>query len=138
MSLRIALTFLVSLGLTALATSALAKGPYDGSKPLICTTHESESCIEDEACVGGDADDVNLPEFVRINIGAKKIEILDEGRTGETTKIRTVERVGAFTILQGIENGRGWTFLINDEGETVLTVTGDGVGWVAFGDCTTL
>ncbi len=138
MFLRTALTVFVSLGLSTLSTQVTAKGPFDGSQPLLCTTHESDSCIEDEECVGGDADDVSLPEFIRINIEDKTIKILDEGRTGETTTIRTVERAGASTILQGIENGRGWTFLINDEGETVLTVTDDGVGWVAFGDCTTL
>jgi hypothetical protein len=40
-------------------------------------------------------------------------------------------------ILQGVENGKGWTLSINETtGKMVLTVSGDEEGFVAFGVCT--
>jgi len=133
------LAILLSAALVLLAPlTASAKGPFDGSKPLLCSIHEADECIEEGACLDSDADDVRLPAFVRIDIKGKKIMILDEGRENETTTIQNVSKSDAALVIQGVEAGRGWTYLINREGETVLTVSGDGVAWAAFGDCTTL
>jgi len=39
-------------------------------------------------------------------------------------------------ILQGVENGRGWTLSIAEAtGKMVLTVSGDEEGFVVFGAC---
>ena len=135
---RFALSLLVSLAALLLPLGAAAKGPFDGSKPLLCSIHDADECIEDGACLDGDADDVRLPAFVRIDVKGKKIMILDEGRTDEVTTIQSVTKGEGTLVIQGVEAGRGWTYLINAAGETVLTVSGDGVAWAAFGDCTTL
>jgi hypothetical protein len=42
-------------------------------------------------------------------------------------------------ILQGIEDGRGWSLVIVEEtGKMSATIAGDQVGFVVFGNCTTL
>jgi len=39
-------------------------------------------------------------------------------------------------ILQGVENGRGWTLAITEtSGKMVLTVSGNEEGFVVFGAC---
>ena len=98
MFLRIVLTVFVSLGLTALATSALAKGPYDGSKPLICTTHESDSCIEDEECVGGDAEgaerdsrEIHAVHLLTIPLQNFNLSIPDDGDDRQIDSVRFAE-----------------------------------------------
>lgn len=40
-------------------------------------------------------------------------------------------------IMQGAENGRGWTLVISEKtGEMSATVSDDKVGFVVFGTCT--
>jgi hypothetical protein len=128
------------VGLTALvAAPALAKGPFDGSKPLLCAVTDSDICVEDGACVEGDAEDVRAPRFVRLDVKAKKIEILDAGREGEVTSVDRVVRSEGRLILQGVEEGRGWTLLVSENtGETTLSVSDDGGAFVTFGACTAL
>lgn len=138
MILRLAILLSATLVLLLAPLTALAKGPFDGSKPLLCSIHDADECVEDGACLDGDADAVRLPAFVRIDVKGKKIMILDDGRENEITTIQNVSKGDGALVIQGVEAGRGWTYLINGEGETVLTVSGDGVAWAAFGDCTTL
>ena len=74
-----------------------------------------------------------------MNVKDKKIEILDDGREGETTRIESMKRSEGRLILQGIEAGRGWTLLISETtGDTTLTVSDAGFAFAAFGACTTL
>jgi hypothetical protein len=138
MTQRLAISLAATLAILLAPLTASAKGPFDGSKPLLCAIHDADECIEDGPCLDGDADDVRLPAFVRIDVKGKKIMILDDGREDEVTTIQNVSKSDGALVIQGVEGGRGWTYLINAAGETVLTVSGDGVAWAAFGDCTTL
>jgi hypothetical protein len=128
------------VGLAAiLAAPALAKGPFDGSKPLLCAVTDSDVCVEDGDCVDGDAEDVRAPRFVRLDVNGKKVEILDAGREGEVTTVDRVVRSDGRLILQGVEGGRGWTLLVSETtGETTLSVSDEGGAFVTFGACTAL
>ncbi len=130
---RAMLTVLLGAGLVV---STAAAGLYDGSQPVICSFMQSVECSEEE-CDTGDADDVVIADFVRIDFKKKKISILDEGRRDESTEIRTIEKLDDRVILQGIESGRGWSLSIDsDTGETVLAVSGQGTAFAVFGECT--
>ena len=98
-TMKLFLCVLVALALAPVA--ALAKGPYDGSKAQLCAVTETDGCAEDGPCAEGDADDTRVPQFVRVNVKDKKIEILDDGREGEVTKIESVKRSEGRLILQG-------------------------------------
>ena len=40
-------------------------------------------------------------------------------------------------VLQGIENGLGWSLMINEsDGQMTLTAAGDRLAFVVFGACT--
>ena len=104
---------------TGLVVSTAAASPYDGSQPVICSFMESVECSE-EKCDKGDADDVVIADFVRIDFKKKKISIPDEGRRDEFTEIRTIEKLDDHVILQGIDSGRGWSLSIAVFGECAL------------------
>ena len=125
--------------LALLVHPAQAAGPYDGSKALLCAVEDTDECEGDGACLDGDADDVSLPSFVRIDVGGKKIQILDDGREGDATAIQSVTRTEDRMILQGVEAGRGWSLVIAlESGETTMSVSDDGYALLAFGSCTAL
>ena len=52
------------------------------------------------------------------------------------TAIKNRQQIEGMLILQGAENGRGWSMTIDEKsGEMTLTVSGDQVGFVVFGAC---
>lgn len=121
----------------ALGASPVAAEPFDGSQTLVCAYMQTYECNGEDACKPGDADDVRIPDFVRVDFGKKTITALDEERRGETTSIRHVERTEGRVILQGVEGGRGWSLLLSEAtGTTVLTVSDDQDAFVVFGECT--
>lgn len=139
MQLRIPAILAILIAAVWVAAPAAAKGPFDGSKPLLCAISETDECTEESDCLEGEAEDVRAPRFVRIDVKGEKIEILDEGREGETTKIQHVSRSEDSLILQGVEAGAGWSLHISGTtGDTTLSISGDGVTVSAFGACTTL
>jgi len=58
---------------------------------------------------------------------------------GRKTAIRNLARINGKTILQGVQEGRGWTMIISEHtGKMSATVSDNGVGFVVFGACTPL
>ena len=94
-------------------------------------------CTSEGHCSQGDADDVSIADFMRIDFKKKRMLLLDEERRGETTAINRIEKLEDRLILQGIEATRGWSLSIDQEtGDFVFTVSGQGSGFVVFGECT--
>ena len=110
---------------------------FDGSTEVICAFMDAIECTSDGNCSQGDADDVSLADFMRIDFKKKRMLLLDEERRGETTAINRIEKLEDRLILQGIEATRGWSLSIDQEtGDFVFTVSGQGSGFVVFGECT--
>lgn len=125
----------LALGVLALAGVASASS-YDGSKPLLCALFTSDVCNPVDGCSHGTADDANVPRFVRMDFKKDRIEILDEARRGEITKIGSWRSTEGRTMIQGSEGPRGWTVSIDQAtGELTLAATGDEIGFVVFGTC---
>lgn len=131
--------FLLSLCVFMLPLTLLATD-NEGSTPLICATIDAIECSGLSAeCYGGTAETVNLPQFIRIDLKEKKIEAVRQGGKSVNSTIMNQKRESGKLILQGIENGRGWSLvLIEETGKMSATIAGDQVGFVVFGNCTTL
>jgi hypothetical protein len=112
----------------------------DSSKPLLCATIDAIECGGLPAeCYVGTAETVNLAQFVRIDLQGKKIEAVRQGGKSLSSTIMNHKRENGKLVLQGIESGRGWSLVIVEEtGKMSATIAGDQVGFVVFGNCTTL
>jgi hypothetical protein len=78
-----------------------------------------------------------IPRFLKINFEKKIISATEESGRTDVSTIKNFERVDDRLILQGAENGRGWTMVISEEtGEMSATVSDEEVGFVVFGACT--
>jgi hypothetical protein len=116
----------------------VSAGEFDGSKPLICAVLQVVTCPEGEEPSTGDAASVNLPQFFHIDV--TKLLIQGKGADGKNreTKIEKVTRTGGKLILQGVQLGKAWSAVIDEEsGKTVLVGVDNGIGMVVFGACTT-
>ena len=117
---------------------SIAAADFDGSKPLLCATIETLECGSGIECQWGTAQSINLPQFLKIDFKEKKISGTRESGEMLTTKIENIERGDGKLVLQGTENNKGWSMLINEAtGKMTITASDDQVGFVVFGACTT-
>jgi hypothetical protein len=122
-----------ALALSAIVTSAAA-ADFDGSKPLICAAVEANDCAMGANCIKGLAEDVNVPQFVRINFSDSTISA-----RGRTTTIRNHARADGMLVIHGFENRRAWSIAISEtSGKLVGAIAGDEEGFLIFGACTPL
>jgi hypothetical protein len=131
------LALILTLGCAHAAQSA---GPFDGSKPLICSVDDVADCGEEGMCLKGNASDVNLPALARVDVRGKKITAasgeLPEG--GQAVAIESVKRENGKLVLQGGQAGRGWTMVISEQGKSTFAVADEGFALLAFGACTAI
>ena len=121
--------------ITGMPTHVLA-GDFDGSKPLLCAVIETIECTPDGECLRGEAESIDMPAFLKINFPKKTISGTRQDGTVRTTEIKTVEHMDGKLILQGVQNGRGWTMVISEAtGKATITASDDQAGFVVFGAC---
>jgi len=118
--------------------SAALAGNFDGSRELVCAAMQTAACGYGSDCITGTAEDVDFPTFIRINVKKKTISATEEFERDVVTKIKNIKRTEGRLILQGVEQGRGWSLSLSETtGKMVMTASGDGEGFVVFGECTT-
>jgi hypothetical protein len=82
----------------------------DGSKPLRCALAKATECDADAACGAVALEQIEMPDQVDLDFAAKQlVSTTDAQRTSPIHAIETLERV---LVLQGHQNGRGWTIVI--------------------------
>jgi hypothetical protein len=127
-------TTALAVALGAWPGGAAAAGAYDGSTPLLCVPITINECGPDGECKRVTADSVNLPQFLKVDVKAQKVH------SEETQRVSPFERVQHLNgrmIIQGGQDGRGWTMTISEEtGRMSATISSDGEGFVVFGVCT--
>jgi hypothetical protein len=128
---------LLVIAVICLGAGQVALAKFDGSVPLLCVPIQVVDCEFGGKCFTGTAEDVNLPQFVKIDFNQKLLS--SPGDASRTTKIAYTERDNGRLIMHGGQNGRGWTILISEEtGKLSATIAEEGVGFLVFGACTVL
>ena len=125
------------LGVAAmsLVAPADAAGKYDGSTPMICAALMVTECGADGRCQYRTAEAVNLPSLLRVDAKAMKVRNL-EAEKGRESPIKNADHSTGRLVLQGSDSEHGWTMVIHEEtGKMSGTVSGDGEGFVVFGQC---
>ena len=118
---------------------------FDSSKPFVCTVIDVTECIMGEGCKEVTAEEINLPRYLWIDTRKKTIQSkkeADESRISNIDQVKVVDNKlmlqGAEQGIEDVQDGFGWTVAVmEDTGYMVLTASGDLVGNIAFGVCTT-
>jgi hypothetical protein len=126
------------------ALAALLAGPaladdLRGSDRFLCTAVQATVCVMGGDCEVGSPWDYNIPQFIEVDLEAKKLSTTKSSGEGRSTPIRSIEREGGTIFLQGMEGGRAFSFVIAEEtGMVSVGVARDGVTVGVFGACTPL
>ena len=125
---------ILALSMTVPAVASAAD--FDGSKDLVCATLRTVECGTKDACLVGTAADSNVPQFFHLRFSEKSLQATRPDGSEIDTKFGDTVRNEGNLIIQGQENGRGWSASISEEtGRIVVAVAGDDVAFSFFGAC---
>ncbi len=107
------------------------------SSSFLCTSVFASRCTPDGECEGGPAWNYNVPQFIEIDLNKKSMSTTKASGENRTTPIKNLEREDGLIILQGVQLGRAFSFVINEEtGVASIAVALDGHGVIVSGACT--
>ena len=100
------LALCASFALTAVAPAA----GFDGKSALECAPAALSECDTSAVCEIVPHEEVQLPDALKIDFAGKKVFSSDGARS---SPIHTVDVEETVLILQGSQNGRGWSIAID-------------------------
>jgi hypothetical protein len=108
-----------------------------GVDKMICASVQVQICFENDTCYAAAPDELDVPEFVIIDLKEKSISTTRSSGLNRSTSFASVERNGGLIYLQGAEGGRVFSFVINEgSGHITAAVVRDGFSVSVFGSCT--
>ncbi len=118
------------------AGTAVAEN-LDGVDKMICSAGQAQICLETDDCYGATPWELAVPDFVIINTKSRTISTTKASGLNRSTKFSTVEKSEGLIYLQGIDNGRAFSFVIDEAtGRMTVAVSRDGLSVTVFGACT--
>jgi len=133
---RALMLMLVSAGLALSGASALADD-LTGKNRMLCTAVQATRCLESGDCVVDLPWNMNIPQFIEVDLTARKLSTTKASGENRTTKIDQLRREDGMIVIQGFERGRAFSFVINEEtGVLSAAVAAQGKVVAVFGACT--
>jgi hypothetical protein len=136
MRVRILRGALASLIILVGSATVLWADDLSGASKLLCAPLQGSECRRD-GCETDPAWEMNVPQFVEIDLDGKTITSTDSGDGKKATKIASVKRDDNLIVLQGYDNGRAFSMVITEpSGFATMGITVDDGGVVLFASCT--
>ncbi len=110
-----------------------------GADVMICSPIEATVCSVDLGCEIGAPWLWGIPEFLEIDLKAKKLSTTAASGENRETPITSLQRSDGQIFLQGVERGRAFSFVIGEEtGLLTAAVARAEITISVFGACTPL
>jgi len=120
-----------------LVPALLAADNLSGSKELLCTSVQATICYVDGDCEIGAPWNWNVPQFIEIDLNNKMLSTTEASGENRATPIKNLEWEDGLIFLQGVENGRAFSFVIDEAtGFASIAVARAGITVSVFGACT--
>lgn len=124
------------LAVTAVAGN-VAADDVSGARNLLCTVLETHVCVDTSGCAKALAEDLNIPRFIRLDTKTGKLSTTPASGENRETKAESVRRENGQIVLQGVEQGRLFSLLIQEStGLSTFASASDGSSLTVFGACT--
>jgi len=107
------------------------------SDRFLCSSSKVVVCFEDGDCVTFAPWEIGVPQFVVIDTKKKLVSTTKASGENRSTPLPIVRREDSTIYLQGVEGGRAFSFVIEEEtGVLTVAVSRDGLTVSVFGACT--
>ena len=123
--------------LIALFAPVLLADDLTGATKLLCSSAQATSCNDDSDCVTDVPWTFNIPQFIEVDLAGKMLRTTKAADEPRQTPIVSMSRENNLIVIQGLEQGRAFSFVINEKtGRLSAAVARDGVTVTVFGGCT--
>ena len=120
-----------------LLAGAAYADPLTGVDKFVCAASQVQICIEGDTCYSASPWDLDVPEFVVIDLKKKSISTTKASEQNRSTTFTSVVKNEGKIYLQGVEGGRAFSFVIDEaSGYMSVAVARDGIVVSVFGACT--
>ena len=124
----------VVLGLASTVASA---DDLTGSQRFLCTASQANVCWSDGECESGPPWNYDVPQFIEVDLAEKRLATTKASGENRSTPIVNLKRDAGQIVLQGYENGRAFSFLIDEKtGEVTVAIARADLAVTVFGACT--
>ncbi len=130
-------------GAWLLAAGALLSGSafadaLGNNNDLLCYGLTATVCtIDGDACETKQPWELNLPDFVNVDLRGRLLKSTDAALEQRETEIARVERQDGLIFLQGSQNSRAFSWVMSEEtGEGTIMINEFNVGITVFTVCT--
>ena len=121
----------------ALTLSPARADDVRSTDQILCTAVHAAECWDDGECVTELPSNLGMPQFVEIDLAAKKLATTKASGVNRATSIEFLRRQDSMIVLQGFERGRAFSFVITEEdGRLTGAVATEGRAVSVFGACT--
>ena len=126
---------------TAIVGIALSSGALgdnlSGENELLCASARVTICFDDSTCMAASPWELNVPRFINVDLRKKRLSTTKASEDNRVTTVDNMRRADGRIYLQGIDRGRAYTFVIDEEtGLLTVIVARDGLTVSVFGACT--
>jgi hypothetical protein len=127
-----------TIALAGILMSALVQADQlTGIDKFICAAAQVQICLEADTCYESSAWELDMPEFVVIDLKKKNVSTTKSSGLNRSTPFSSVSKDDGRIYLQGVEQGRAFSFVIDEAtGRMTVAVARDGVAVNVFGACT--
>lgn len=134
----LAVAWIVTLATTLLVLPAAADD-VTGEVEILCSTLRVKECFADGGCTEGPPETWNIPRFTQINLDDRTLTTTQGSGESRTTPIEYFEREGQQIALEGAEDGKAFSILLEaDTGFASIAIALQGSVLAGFADCTPL
>ena len=128
--------FALAVMLVPASQAGWADDLTDSSK-FLCASVQATMCFENGECVVDVPWNLNIPDFIEVDLEAKQLSTTKASSQNRVTPIEHVKRQDGNIFLQGFEMGRAFSWVIDEEtGQLTVAVAFEGISVAVFGACT--
>ena len=110
-----------------------------GAQSVLCTPVQVNVCTTDGDCESDAPWELNIPQFLELDFKGKMMSTTKASGENRSTPIKVLERENGLIFIQGIEQGRAFSFVISEStGMLSVAVARDTKVVSVFGACTPL
>ena len=132
----VAAVFVVALAFSARVVVA---DDLTGSSRFLCVPVQATVCVEDGECAVDLPWNLNIPQFIEVDLEAKWLSTTTASGQNRATPIEHLSRGSGTIVFHGFEMGRAFSWVISEgTGRVTAAVATDGIAVAVFGACTPL
>jgi hypothetical protein len=126
------------LGVASLASGPALADALGDSNSLLCYGMTATVCaIDSNTCETKEPWELNLPDFVNVDLRAKVLRSTDAAQETRETAIARVDRQDGRIVLQGSQGDRAFSWVMSQEtGEGTIMINTFDTGVTVFTVCT--